>query len=206
MTKIAAPLEDDEAVAFSQWLRDMRVRGNDWRIANIGAEGYFINEFGDMVTTKLHNTKFRLLKRQSYSEGYQYYSLCINGNRSFKIKVHRAVALTFIPNPNNYPFVNHKNGIKNDNRVENLEWVTPSENNRHAYRVLGHKSHGGVARKKVLCVETGKIYDSVRQAARSVGPGTSNTTISCAAGGRTKKSKGACYRVLTCGGYHWRFI
>lgn len=206
MRKQVVPLEQDEQMAFVRWCQLNQIRGHDWREAKIGLPGYLINEYGDMVTTKLKKEPFHLLKRQKYAEGYQYYSISKGNRKCLKVKVHRAIALTFLPNPHGYSFVNHINGIKNDNRLENLEWVTASENNLHAYRVLGHKSSGGVARKRVICVETGVVYDSVREAARSLGPGTSNTSISGAAKGRMVYSNGEKYRINTCGGFHWRFV
>jgi len=69
---------------------------------------------------------------------YRSVSLCKNW-KYISTKVHRLVAETFIPNPDNKPQVNHKNWIKSDNRVDNLEWVTVSENHLHAYRELWRK-------------------------------------------------------------------
>lgn len=58
-----------------------------------------------------------------------------------RIRIHRAIAEVFIPNPDNKPYVNHINWIKDDNRVSNLEWCTPRENNLHMFRALGVKAN-----------------------------------------------------------------
>lgn len=84
---------------------------------------------------KRHDMKFR--KPRDYLQ----VQLHNGGGKAFY--VHRLVALHFIPNPNNYPFVNHKNGIKDDNRAENLEWCTAKMNIRHSIDVLGNKPFGG---------------------------------------------------------------
>lgn len=75
----------------------------------------------------------RTLKQQKSIKGYMRVSLSLN-NKRFNTSAHRLVALSFIPNPENKPQVNHKNGIKDDNRVENLEWCTNSENQIHAIK------------------------------------------------------------------------
>lgn len=63
--------------------------------------------------------------------GYLRLSTQVEGKR-YSFKLHRLVAEAFIPNPNNKPCINHISGVKDDNRVENLEWCTYSENNQHA--------------------------------------------------------------------------
>jgi hypothetical protein len=74
----------------------------------------------------------RLLKTSVDKHGYVRADLCLNGVRK-ALKVHRLVATAFIPNPNNKPYINHKDGNKKNNNVNNLEWCSPSENNFHAF-------------------------------------------------------------------------
>lgn len=82
------------------------------------------------------------LKLVGDKEGYGRVTLAFRGEKKNYL-AHRLVAKMFIPNPENHPQINHKNGITNDNRVENMEWVTNSENNKHAVASLGRKSRGG---------------------------------------------------------------
>ncbi len=80
-----------------------------------------------------HKDKVYITNGIRCSNGYLKYELKLNGKKKVFL-IHRLVALHFILNPEKKPFVNHKNGIKNDNRVENLEWCTSKENNNHAIR------------------------------------------------------------------------
>ena len=97
--------------------------------------GYY--QISNLGNIRNKNTN-RILKQSTNAKGYKIITLHINKKR-VTYRVHRLVAEAFIPNPNNYPVINHKNGNKMDNRVENLEWCTYSFNGKEAYR-LGLKS------------------------------------------------------------------
>ena len=93
-------------------------------------ENYSISNYG-RVRNDIRNTFLSPRKLR----GYERVSLWYN-NKANDHRIHRLVAQEFIPNPNNKPEVNHKNGIRNDNRVLNLEWVTGEENVDHKKTVL----------------------------------------------------------------------
>lgn len=92
-------------------------------------ENYSIDADGNVY----NNITSRKLKPFYNPDGYVLYKL-YKDKKAYTLKAHRLVALTFIPNPDNKAQVNHINGNKEDNRVENLEWVTKSENQIHAHK------------------------------------------------------------------------
>jgi len=85
--------------------------------------------------------KQRLLKPEILRNGYQRITVS-EGNLQKRYMVHRIVAMHFISNPTGKPYVNHIDGNKVNNRASNLEWCTPSENERHSYDVLGKAPSG----------------------------------------------------------------
>lgn len=104
---------------------------------------YEVSDLGRIKTYNWKNKGKESIMKPALDNGGYLRTMLKNPNGKFStIKVHRIVAIEFIPNPNNLPEVNHKNGIKNDNRVCNLEWVTHSENLIHCYKI-GLKNNRG---------------------------------------------------------------
>ena len=163
------------------------------------------------------NRKEKILKPYKNKLGY----LCINLYRDNKVKqmyVHRLVAIAFIPNPENKPCIDHINTIRNDNRIENLRWVTYKENmnneltkeklsgeNSNNYgkprseeikKKISESQKGGKNPKArgVFCYELNKSWDTSAEASRELNIDSSNITKCC---------KGKCKSVK---GYHFCYL
>ena len=107
-----------------------------------GYEGkYQISNTGNVKSLHYHRgNKEKILAprcvTKNNGEQLYYYVMLSKNNHVKCCKIHRLVAEHFVPNPQNKPYVNHKDGNKHNNNANNLEWVTPLENNLHAYHVL----------------------------------------------------------------------
>lgn len=99
-----------------------------------GYEGYYsIDEYGKIYSHHTYNKRQPGYKKTYKGKrGYLVVDLCVKNKRK-NLKVHRLVAETFIPNPENKQFVNHKDLNKLNNHVSNLEWTTAKENTRHFF-------------------------------------------------------------------------
>ena len=96
-----------------------------------------VSNYGRIMGLPKQTYPGHILTQRESPRGKGYMSVCLcKDNEKKNMSVHRIVAKAFIPNLDRKPEVNHKNGIRSDNRVENLEWATRSENEMHAYRSL----------------------------------------------------------------------
>ena len=150
----------------------------------------------------------KILKKEIMRNGYERVTICNNGKHKHCL-VHRLVALAFIPNPNKKPCVNHKDGNKLNNNVNNLEWCTYKENELHSIHVLNKKINYDLLKemnkksikknskkveKRNLKGEILSVYNSLSQASRKNKISEGNISMCC-----NKKRRMA-------GGYIWNFV
>lgn len=143
-----------------------------------GHPSYFVTKTGNVI-----GKNGRELSPMVAANGY----LRVNLDGKF-YAVHRIIAETLLNNPNHYPIVNHKDGDKRNNCVNNLEWCTHKQNSIHASEVLGALDKW---KKPVRCIEKDCTYDSICAAARAVS-GNKDAIYRCIIGER-KTHKG----------FHW---
>lgn len=144
---------------------------------------YAADESGNVWSYK--SKKF--LKPFKSNTGYLQVALYKDGIKKTYF-LHRLIAETFLPNPENKSQVHHIDGDRTNSALSNLQWATPEENNNDEI----HKVKCSVRSKKVYCVELDKTFDSMSAAALEIGISTSRISECCK--GKTK----------TAGGYHWQ--
>jgi hypothetical protein len=139
-----------------------------------GFEGlYKIDKNGNIYSNRIK----RIMKIQKSNSGYMY--IILKKNKKYNgLFIHRLLAINFIDNPLNLEQVNHKDGNKLNNNLDNLEWVTRSENMLHMYQIglkkykpLHYKNKFGSEHnrsKSVICLSNNKIYGSMSEASREL--------------------------------------
>lgn len=111
---------------------------------------------------RFYNGRWEELKASPGARGYR--TAYVHGKNR---PLHVLVAETFVPNPDNKPWVNHEDGNKANNKASNLTWSTPSENEFHAYRTGLKKAHH--KGRPIRVVETGRVYPSIKACAEDIG-------------------------------------
>lgn len=185
------------------------IRGyeNIYEVSNLGrvrSLKHIVEQVGNKGTLFTRCYDGRVLTQRADIGGYP--CVCLsNGSSKKTIQVHKLVAKAFVPNPNNFPQINHKDENKSNNHSDNLEWCTPSYNCNYGTRI-----------DKIIA-KTGKTigqfdkegnfirtFPSVSEASRTLG--ISISSIASMANGRKRVKNGKEYERKSVGGFVWRWM
>ena len=152
-----------------------------------GYEGkYMVSNLGRVKSLNYRNTgKEKIMKGLDNGKGYLFVQLCKDGKVK-NCRINRLVAQAFLPNPNNLPEVNHKDKIRTNNKVENLEWCTSQYNVEYSQA----KAVTGINKVSGLILE----FPSAKEASRQMGISQGSITMCC---------QGKGYK--SAGGYTWQY-
>ena len=178
----------------------------EWRPTFVFPDYYSVSENGEVRSER----SGKILRPATDKDGYLYYVLCVDSDRH-TIKGHRLVAMAFIPNPDGKPTIDHINGIKTDNRVSNLRWVTNKENSNNPITLptliknakkrvpilIEYSIQRGFGRKKTVVYKDDVLlgeFISQKEAAKFTGvsPGKVSQCVS----GQKKSCKGYVFEEL----------
>lgn len=151
-----------------------------------GYEGlYQISSLGNIKSLNYNRQKESKLLKKYINPYNNYTQIRLNKKGVGKtFRVHKLVAKAFIPNPENKPQINHKDGNKSNNKIDNLEWCTQSENLKHASRILKKVFWKNIydihLRNKVKVIRSdGKIYNSIKEAKKDINKSNAHITEVC---------------------------
>lgn len=174
-----------------------------YQVSNMGR----VKSLGRLVATKNGKTycvKEKIMSIHIDKQGYQCVHLRKSGGFQYEKKIHQLVGIAFIPNPDNKPFIDHINTIRDDNRIENLRWCTSKENSNNSLTKIkmssSQKGKTGVIsnhHKSIMQFDINgnllKQWDTITEAAKCTG--TNRTSIVSCANGKYKMA----------GGYIWKY-
>ena len=157
-------------------------------IYNNQETSYSVSDIGEV-----RNDKTGYILKSAIQQGYAHVTIYID-KKPKRVKIHRLVATAFIPNLDNKPYVNHKDGIRSNNNVNNLEWVTASENTQHAVDTgLFLPTREKSVTQFTLTGEKIGIYPSTMEAGRATNSSPEKIVLCC----QRKR--------ITHNGFQWRY-
>ena len=175
-----------------EW-RPIKQTNGLYEVSNDG----LVRSIGRYTNAAINGRKYwkSIIRKQVTNKqtGYKYVTITID-RKAKTYSVHRLVAQAFIPNPLNLPYVNHKDEVRTNNNVENLEWCTPKYNANYGDAIQRSKSKRSKPVVRIDKFGNEEIYESIREAERRTGISNSNISAVCL-GTR-----------ITTGGYKWRYL